>query len=179
MSALDSYKVDVRAIFEEFGSDIALDAEVELAQIDIGEESFMPLAPARIDAHLTQAGAGIVLSGTLAVTVQAVCSRCLREFPLDVSAELEGFYIQPGQETELPEEQEYAFVEDGLVDIADALMAALALELPFAPLHAEDCPGICPQCGADLTGGPCACKPDLSRSPFSVLAELLGDDGPT
>lgn len=175
MSALDAYKVDVRAIFEEFGSEIALDAEVDLAQLDVGEETFVPLGPARLDARLTQAGAGIVLSGTLSVTVQAVCSRCLREFPLDVSAELEGFYIQPGQEAELPEEQEYAFIEDGSVDIADALMAALALELPFAPLHSEDCPGICAQCGADLVDGVCSCGPDLSASPFASLAELFPD----
>jgi len=175
VSALDSYTVDVRAIFEEFGSEIALDAAIDLAQIDVGEESFVPLGPAHLDARLTQAGAGIVLSGTLEVTVQAVCSRCLREFPLDVSAELEGFFVQPGQETELPEEQEYAYVEDGSVDIADALMAALALDLPFAPLHAEDCPGICAQCGADLVDGACSCGPDLSASPFASLAELFPD----
>jgi len=86
---------------------------------------------------------------------------------------LRGFYIQPGQEEELPEEQEYAYVDDGAVDIADALIAALALELPFAPLHAEDCPGICPRCGVDLVDGQCSCGPDLSGSPFASLAELF------
>ena len=31
-----------------------------------------------------------------------------------------------------------------------ALRDALVLELPLAPLCAEDCPGLCPQCGVRL-----------------------------
>lgn len=177
MSALESYRVDVRPILEEFGADIALNAEIDLGRIDVGDESFLPIGPAHIDAHITSTGAGIVLGGTLDVTVQAVCSRCLREFPLDVTTEVDGFYIEEGQEAELPEEQEYAHVREGTVDIADAIMTSLALDLPFAPLHAEDCPGICPQCGADLVEGPCSCGPDPSASPFSSLAGLFPEDG--
>lgn len=176
MSVLKSYCIDIRPILEEFGADIPLDAQLELGRIDIGDESFMPLEPAHLDAHLTSAGTGIVLSGDLGLTVQAVCSRCLREFPLDVAVELEGFYVEPGQEAELPEEQEFAYIKDGSVDIADAMMAALALELPFAPLHDEDCPGICSRCGKDLVDGPCACGPDLSRSPFAGLDDMLKVD---
>lgn len=155
-----------------------MDAAVELPLLEVGSESFKPLEPGHLDSMLTSTGAGIVLSGVLTIAVQAVCSRCLREFPLDVTAEIEGFYVEEGQEAELPEEQEFGFIVDGSVDIMEALLTALALELPFAPLHAQDCPGICPQCGADLNDGPCACEPDLSRSPFSALAELLGDDTP-
>jgi uncharacterized protein len=176
VSALASYLVDVRPILDEFGGHIPLNAEIEFGQIDVGDESFVPMGSARLDAHLTSAGAGVVLGGTLEMTVQAVCSRCLREFPLDVKIEVDGFYIEPGQEAELPEEQEFAYVTEGSVDIADALVTSLALELPFAPLHAEDCPGICPQCGADLVDGPCSCGPDSSASPFASLAELFPAD---
>ncbi len=176
MSALESYRVDIRPIAEDFGAEVPLDAEIVLGTVVVGDETFVPLGPGLIDARLTQTGAGVVLGGTLRVTVQAVCSRCLREFPLDMSVELEGFYIEPGKEDELPEEQEYAYIEDGSVDIAEALVTALALELPFAPLHAEDCKGICPRCGADLTQGPCSCGPDTSASPFAALADLFPDD---
>lgn len=179
MSTPPSYRIDVRPIIEEHGGFVPVDASIELPLLEVGDESFTPLAPARLVGALTSTGAGIVLDGTLTVTVEAVCARCLREFPLDVSADIEGFYVEAGQEAELPDEQEFAYIVDGAVDIMDALLTALALELPFAPLHAEDCPGICPQCGADLVVGPCGCKPDMSRSPFSALAELLGDDGPT
>lgn len=176
MSALESYRVDIRPILEDFGADIPLSAAIELGRIDVGDESFVPLGPAHLEAHLTSAGAGIVLDGTLQVTVQAVCSRCLREFPLDVTTEVEGFYVEPGREAELPEEQEFAYVIEDSVDIADAIVTSLALDLPFAPLHAEDCPGICPRCGADLVEGPCSCGPDLSASPFALLAEMFPDE---
>ncbi|MDY0341591.1 MAG: hypothetical protein RBS17_10330, partial [Coriobacteriia bacterium] len=67
MSALESYRVDIRSILEELGADLALDAQLELGRIDVGDESFTPLGPAHLDAHLTSAGAGIVLSGSLSV----------------------------------------------------------------------------------------------------------------
>lgn len=173
MSTEAAYPIDVRPLLDEHGVSIPIDAEVELPILEVGSETFTPLGPARLVATLTGAGAGIVLLGTLTVTVRAVCSRCLREFPLEVSTEIDGFYVQPGEESGLPEEQEFGFVVEGSVDVMEALLAALALDLPFAPVHAEDCPGICPVCGADLNEGPCGCAPTKVGSPFAALADLL------
>lgn len=167
------YLVDVHALLDEMGSSVRLDADVELPSIESGERVFEPSGPAHLDGRLTSGGTGIVLSGSLSVTLQAVCSRCLREFPLDITADLEGFYVVHGGESALPAEQEYEYIEEGAVDIMAALLASVVLELPFAPVHAEECPGICPRCGADLSEGPCNCEPDLSRSPFSVLKDLF------
>jgi len=65
---------------------------------------------------------------------------------------------------------------EGAIDLMEQILASLVLELPYAPLHAEDCPGICPQCGADLAEGPCDCRPGGSDSPFAVLKDLLPPD---
>jgi uncharacterized protein len=32
------------------------------------------------------------------------------------------------------------------------------LAVPFAPLCAETCKGLCPQCGIDLNTGTCSCE---------------------
>ena len=55
-------------------------------------------------------------------------------------------------------------------------MSALVLEAPFAPLHDDDCAGICPECGADLNTEPCDCasKPDPDN-PFAALGDLLDE----
>lgn len=169
------YVVDVREILEDLGGTIALNDEIQLPDLELGSESFRSEQPARINGVLSSAGAGIVLSGTVSTTLTATCSRCLREFPLTITADVDGFYVHHGMEDELPEEQEYEYIADGSVDLTAAILSAIALELPFAPVHDADCPGICPQCGADLTEGPCNCGPDLSRSPFAALADLLPD----
>lgn len=173
-----SYTIDVRSILEDLGSATELDAEVNLPPITLGEQDFAPVGPGRLRVSVTNTGAGVVVSGTLEVTLTAVCSRCLREFPLSVITPLEAFFVAPGEDRDLPEEQEVGIIHEGSVDLMEQILASLALELPFAPVHAEDCPGICPQCGADLVEGPCACEPDYSDSPFAALKDLLSPDEP-
>jgi uncharacterized protein len=168
-----AYSVDVRSLLEDLGATIELDADVVIPAIGLGSEVFTPTRAVRIAGAVTNTGAGIVASGTLDAEFTATCSRCLREFPLRVEAPLDAFFVAEGHDEELPEEQEIGYIREGAVDLMEQILAALVLELPFAPLHAEDCPGICPQCGADLVDGPCDCSPDRSDSPFAALQGLV------
>lgn len=171
------YSVDVRTILEDLGANIGLDAQIDLPAIVLGTETFEPSRPAHLVADVTNTGAGIVASGTIDAEFNATCSRCLRDFPLRVTAPVDGFYVAHGHDHELPEEQEVGYINEGSIDLMEQILATLVLELPFAPLHAEDCPGICPQCGTDLVEGPCGCEPDRSDSPFAALKDLLPHDG--
>jgi len=171
-----SYTVDVRPILEDLGGNIPLEADVAIQDIELGTELFSPTRPVRVIADITNTGAGIVVLGTLDAEFRATCSRCLREFALPITAPLEGFYVSPGHDREIPEEQEFGYITDSAIDLMDQIIAALVLELPFAPLHAADCPGICPACGQDLAEGACGCAPDRPTSPFAALKDLLGDD---
>jgi len=162
-----TYLVDVRTLLDDLGATIELDAAIEIPVIELGTETFAPIRPVRLEGAVTNTGAGIVASGRLDAEFTAACSRCLREFALRVEAHLDAFFVAHGHDDELPEEQEFGYIAEGSVDLMEQILAALVLALPFAPLHAEDCPGICPQCGADLVDGPCGCEPDRSDSPFA------------
>jgi len=174
-----SYEVDVRSILEDLGGILEIDADIALPVLFLGTEEFGPTGPGRLKATVTNTGAGIVVSGTVEVDVRAQCSRCLRDFVLTVTGDVEGFYVMPGAERDLPDEQEHGFVRQGSADIIEAVLSALALELPFAPLHAIDCAGICPTCGADLNESECSCAPPESSSPFALLKALLPEDADT
>ncbi len=166
-------KVDVATILDELADTIDVELEVPLAPITLGQEAFTPVAPALVDVALTYAGSGIVAHGTVTVDVQAECSRCLTEFVMTAAGDVEAFYVRPGVESEIPEEQEAEPITGRDIDLLPALRAALALSLPFAPLHDPDCQGICFMCGADLSAGPCGCEPDRSSSPFAVLKDIV------
>lgn len=178
MSAPESYRVDVGEILEEFGTPIVLDAALDLPLLVVGSEEFAPTAPAHLDITVTNTGAGIVASGTVALSVRATCSRCLAEFVLPVSAEVDGFFVEPGAEDSLPEEQEFGFIEEGTIDLMEPILTALALELPFAPLHDPECAGICPACGGDRNITQCDCAPMAAPSPFEALKGLLDGQEP-
>lgn len=168
------------SLLENLGASVEVDGEMSLDCFVVGDEEFLTHAPVTFSVTLTNTGVGIVASGTVKAPATATCSRCLESFALMLEGEIEGFYVQPGRDVEIPEEQEVEpIASDNTVDIWPALSAALTLEAPFAPLHDEDCAGLCLTCGCNLNEEACSClAEDLPTGPLASLRELLEEDEP-
>ena len=175
---MDSYRVDIQSILEVLAETIAVSDDLVLDSFEVGTELFKPTGPAHFDITLTNTGPAIIGMGKVRLPVLATCARCLMEFPTEIDAEVDGFYVMRGRDEDLPEEQQIEYIDSEYkVDILPAIMAALVVEAPFAPLHDEDCAGICVECGADLNEGPCGCADATDDlHPFAGLKGLLGDD---
>lgn len=179
---MDTYRVDITSILDDLGASVEVSDTLPLTSLDVHDEHFEFRSPVRFEVTLTNGGSGIIASGTVVADAMATCARCLVEFPLTIQADVEGYYVEPGDTEDIPEEQEYGEIDvHGHVDILPAVMSALILEAPFAPLHAEDCAGLCPTCGTDLNTEACSCA-DVSdaENPFAALGTLFkeepGDD---
>lgn len=169
--------VDIRDILHDLAASISAVGELDLGVLSVGDEDFELVEPATYDVLLTNAGTGVVASGTVTARVNMQCSRCLVDFESTLVGEVEGFYASSHTD-ELPDDQEvYPIKGEGHIDIGEPLLAALTIEAPFAPLHDPDCKGICPQCGTDLNITTCACVPVPAEKPgpFDKLKELLPD----
>lgn len=177
---MDPYKVDVTEIIHDLGMSIPIDDEIDLGVLEYAGETYTPARPARIDVSVTNTGAGVVAYGSVDAAFRAECSRCLAPFTLEVSGEVEGFYTTPEKAEELSEDQEWEPLGDGIIDLSHAIESAVRIELPFAPLHAEDCAGICPLCGCDLNEGTCTCDTEVRKpTPFDALEGMFsGEDAP-
>ena len=175
---MHSYNVDVSPLLEDLGATTHEEGALELRGFEVGDEEFILDKPLRFSVDLTNAGSGIVASGTVQASAIATCSRCLEPFPLVIDADVEGFYVLPGREDEIPEEQETEpILGEGTVDLFPALLAALTLEAPFAPLHDEACAGLCPVCGCNLNEETCDCHAEESLlGPLAGLKDLLDND---
>ncbi len=94
---------------------------------------------------------GILVSGTVACTVQLRCARCLKEFeqPLAVPVS-ELFVMQPA-----PDSEDYPLDPEGELDPEQMVRDAVGVELPFSPLCMPDCKGLCEVCGGDRNLGEC------------------------
>ncbi|GAB4285287.1 MAG: YceD family protein [Coriobacteriia bacterium] len=170
-----TYPLDLTSILDEVTESLHVEDDVDLGTIEVGSSVFHPDGPAHVDVFITNAGEGIVASGSVTATVHTECVRCLQPFALDVRGEVEGYYVTGDEVEQVPEEQEYELISAGAIDLMPALLSAIALELPFAPLHDPDCAGICPACGADLSEGQCSCEPDEPESPFTALRGLFDE----
>lgn len=176
-----TYPVNVRGVLESLAATRVVTGEIVIPDVELGEQLYAFLEPVRFEVTLTNTGEGIVASGTAGTTVRTPCVRCLREFDLPVAGEVEGFYIFPGHDDQMPEEQEFAHIaEDSSVDIEPAVAQCIVVDLPFAPLHDVDCKGICAVCGGDRNLDECTCSSEVPDPPFAGLKDLLAsaDEAP-
>ena len=109
---------------------------------------------------------GVQVSFTSTAQGHMKCVRCLIEWDEEVSVSGSQHFAK------IPDEDGYAITE-GEVDLGGPGMDELALGLPVAPVHDEDCKGLCPICGNDLNSDPCDGHEDGSDSAFAVLKDLF------
>ena len=117
---------------------------------------------ARAQLRVERSGDRVTVRGDVSGTVHLECVRCLREFDLEVSVPFTIFADRRGSSTSAEEEvlerDDYMLFHDGRrLDLRESVRETLLLELPITPYCREDCPGLCPKCGADLNLGPCGC----------------------
>lgn len=110
-----------------------------------------PGAPLDLDLRLESVSEGVLVSGTVHGPTRGECSRCLGPVNGDVEIALTELFAYPDSLTEnTTEEDEVGHVIDHTVDLEQPIVDAVGLALPFVPVCAEDCPGLCPQCGVAL-----------------------------
>jgi uncharacterized protein len=173
-----AFPVEVRSLFTSLSSSREVCGAVEVPDVGLGEQVFHFEGPVEFCVTLTNVGAGIVAEGTATAEARTSCARCLCEMTLTVATDVDGFYVLPGHDTEIPEEQEYELVADNMtVDLEPAVAQSLLVDLPFAPVHDEDCKGICPVCGVDRNLVDCDCDLPVPPSPFEALKNLDLPDG--
>jgi uncharacterized protein len=105
-----------------------------------------------------KSGERVSVRGTVRSRAHLECMRCLREFDLPLEAPLVVYAERSGStsrdEQEALELDDYMLFHDGRrLDLREAVREALLLEMPITPVCREDCPGLCPRCGAELSLG--------------------------
>lgn len=139
---------------------------------------------APLDWHITisNTGGALYVGGVVEGDAVTECARCLEDAYYHLTGEVEGYFLLPGSDRELTEEEEDEYEtlgEDHVIDLEPLLRAALVLDMPYIPLCKEDCKGICPTCGANLNTETCTCNKDDDvddMNPFAVLKNYHFDN---
>lgn len=97
---------------------------------------------------------GVLVSGTVTYPVTGECSRCLDPLVDTRTTEMSELYLWHPPEQEDPDAEPMPLVQGGFIDLSEAIRDAIVLDLPLAPVCDDDCPGLCPQCGARLVDDP-------------------------
>lgn len=110
-----------------------------------------------LDLRLEAVMEGVLVTGTATAGLEGECVRCLEPITDDVEVTFQELYVYDDQgrvPTDEAEDDGVSRLEDDLVDLEPLLRDAVVLALPFQPLCEDDCPGLCPECGARLADDP-------------------------
>lgn len=130
-----------------------------------------------LDLRLESVSEGVLVSGTVHAPTRGECSRCLGPVSGDIDIALTELFAYPDSLTEsTTEDDEVGHVIDHTVDLEQPIRDAVGLALPFAPLCAEDCPGLCPQCGVALASAEPDHHHDVIDPRWAKLAAMLPPD---
>ncbi len=135
------------------------------------------------EVSLVRTNRGILAKGILHTAGRITCSRCLSLFdcPLALNIEEEYFPIMDvvsGAPAPLPEEiGGFIIDKQHALDLTEAIRQNVLLTMPMKPLCHQDCAGLCPGCGHNLSQEPCGCLPRGRDPRWSKLSKLasVGD----
>jgi len=137
--------------------------QVEAAARDLGLPGTEWPGSVKGDFRVERSGNRVSVRGSVTSSARLECVRCLRSFDLGVAADVTVFAEQSGTSSRAEQDElerdDYMLFHDGRrLDLTETVRESLLLELPISPHCREDCPGLCPKCGADLNDGPCGCS---------------------
>jgi len=171
--------VDVSSILADTGASLQVDVDVPLERVVAGDTVVAFTEALRVVLTISNTGAGLVAVGSVTARATTECSRCLEPFALTVEGSVENGYLTAGSEAPVDADAEWEVFEGEAVDLFPAIEAALVVEVPFAPIHDEECLGICPTCGCDLNAERCDCQPAAQAArdnPFAALKDLVAQE---
>jgi uncharacterized protein len=133
--------------------------------------------PLDLDVRLESVSEGVLVSGTVHALTRGECSRCLGPVSGEVDIVLTELYAYPDSLTEsTTDEDEVGHVIDHTVDLEQPIVDAVGLALPFVPVCAEDCPGLCPQCGVAMNSAEPGHHHDVIDPRWAKLATIVAPE---
>ena len=143
------------------------DLGIEVLQVTEG-------SPVELDLRLEAVMEGVLVTGTAHASLTGECARCLEPISDDMEVTFQELFVY--EDHALPEEDdEVSMLQGDLVDLEPLLRDAVVLALPFQPLCTDDCPGLCPECGARLADDPEHAHDAAIDPRWAALADLTQD----
>jgi len=146
---------------------VAAPADLGIEVLHVPEGS-----PVELDLRLEAVMEGVLVTGTAQAPLAGECARCLEPISDEIEVRFQELFVYDDHALPEDEDNEVSMLQDDLVDLEPLLRDAVVLALPFQPLCEEDCPGLCPECGARLADDPGHAHEAAIDPRWAALAEI-------
>lgn len=143
-----------------------IEITIPVSTFDFADKRLNDETEIEIALQLESINGGIIVQGTVTGQSRLLCGRCLRNIEYANVASIDEMYQR------VPDNPDaYPIVGESL-DLQPMVREMVLLSLPDTPLCKADCPGLCPQCGADLQSAPCGCQAQRFDERWAILDQL-------
>jgi len=171
------YFVDLKDLAQD---KISFEASFEPGVVDFGSENMRQVGALDWTATAERAGDEVRITGTLNMTLEQMCSRCLEPAQVSISKPFDLFFrerneamFDEDEEVELDEEDtRTAFFTGTKLAMGDVLREQVLLALPMKVLCRVNCKGLCPTCGTNLNSASCSCPKEEFSPHLDTLLEF-------
>jgi uncharacterized protein len=170
-------KLDITSIIKNSGGIISIQVEEALEDLktSLGTVSF--ISPVSFTGDVTNNNGILKLTGVAKVIYSTVCDRCAesieRELVVDINEDIIEKEKIDEEAVEIFDDDRFTFSGNSL-DLDRVLADCILTSIPMTQVCREDCPGLCPVCGAKISEKACKCEDNGSTdSRFEVLKGFL------
>jgi uncharacterized protein len=154
-------KLDITSIIKDNGGDLKISKSEPLEDLktDLGMVAFT--SPVSFTGSVTNNNGMLELKGTAKVNYSTVCDRCGDKIDKELVVSINEDIIERAQ---AENEAEESFEDDRFtfsgneLDLDRILADCILTSVPMTHICREDCPGLCPLCGAVMNGVSCDCQ---------------------
>jgi uncharacterized protein len=149
-------------------------ADDDVPQFD-GDVRLIP--PLHVDGQGYRQQDDVFVAVHIVVEAEYACYRCLDPTRKQLTTTFEMLYRPMATRPDYLEDEDeigLGYYDEGIICLGEDVRRYLLLELPMWPVCSEECRGLCPQCGVNLTQNACDCA-EVDTGPQSELARKLDD----
>ena len=168
--------IDVSRLPEE---GLTVSKDFEFFCSDLVEENTVFLEPVHVKMRIKKIDEEIFIKGRISTRLSFICCRCLSPFEFLVDSPFDLVYLP--EELDLIKDHlgkddiQKFFYFSQKVDLKDIILEQLNFTFPLRPLCAENCQGICPNCGKVIKEGNCSCVMNESAPRLEKFKVFLRD----
>lgn len=113
------------------------------SSLDLETDAIKFKLPIKVAAQVAKENNAVQVKGIISVQMELTCSRCLTEFPCEISKKFRFIFRVEKRE---------------ILNLSEEIRQEIILTYPLKPLCREDCRGLCFLCGQNLNERECECN---------------------
>ena len=165
-------QIDIKSIkcSRENSLEISFLESFEIFNTKLGELEFKD--PVALEGKIFNKGDNFLLEATIKTTVYLKCSRCHKSVAYVIDLQVEEIFIADYT----GEDEEIWTFTGNIIELDQLVMSNIVLDIPMKVLCSDECKGLCPKCGHDLSESDCGCDMTEIDPRFDKLWSMFKDE---